>query len=290
MKKRPIARSGPRRTFLSPAVWWIDGPPGEATRFARGEIVCADAFDFLTSLQDNSADIVFIDPPFNLGKSYGRRGPDGDRLHEVEYLRFMTGILERSIQVLKPGGALFLYHVPRWASTFAEVLSKELVFRHWIAISMKNGFVRRERLYPAHYALVYFTKGKPAHFARPKIAPPRCPHCGQFIRDYGGYEEHIRNGINLSDIWDDVSPVRHKKYKKRKANELPMIIPRRAIEIAGHRNGLFVDPFAGSGSALIMARTKGMRFVGCDRERSNCKLIVTRFEELLERQKKARKK
>ena len=36
---------------------------------------------------------------------------------------------------------------------------------------MKNGFARGKKLYPAHYALLYFTKGMPASFQRPKILP-----------------------------------------------------------------------------------------------------------------------
>ncbi len=55
-----------------------------------------------------------------------------------------------------------------------SLLEQHLDFRHWIAISMKNGFVRGDHLYPAHYALLYYTKGKPESFNRPKVPKPIC--------------------------------------------------------------------------------------------------------------------
>jgi site-specific DNA-methyltransferase (adenine-specific) len=142
---------------------------------------------------------------------------------------------------------------------------------------MKNGFVRGDSLYPAHYALLYFSKGNPTSFNRPKISPSKCRHCGGYIKDYGGYEQHIKNGINLSDIWDDLSPVRHSKYKSRSSNELPSELPRRVAQISGLTNGLFVDPFAGSGTTLLAAKTEGMIFLGGDYDQQNCDLILRRL-------------
>jgi site-specific DNA-methyltransferase (adenine-specific) len=255
--------------------WW-QRQPTKIYRLPQGDIACCDALDLLTSLRHESADIVFLDPPFNLGKAYGKNGAGADRLTEDDYLEYMTLVLNESVNVLKKGGALYLYHIPRWAFRLASVLQSRLTFRHWIAVSMKNGFPRGDFLYPAHYSLLYFTKGEPAHFSRPKIKPPRCRHCNGYVRDYGGYERFVRRGINLSDIWDDISPVRHKKYKHRDSNELPITILRRVVEISGGPRRVLVDPFAGAGTSLVAAVEKRMRFVACDAELSFCKLIRRR--------------
>src|SRR5438132_6118359 len=121
----------------------------------KGDIVCGDALDFLNSLHDKSADIIFLDPPFNLGKRYGKNGAKADLIQQDAYFKYLSSVLERCAAVLKDGGALYLYHIPRWAFKFANVLEEHLTFRHWIAISMKNGFVRGASLYPAHYSLLY---------------------------------------------------------------------------------------------------------------------------------------
>lgn len=256
---------------------WGAPIPEHTYRVPDGEILCCDALDLLSAMQDETADIVFLDPPFNLGKKYGEKGKKADSLEESEYWDFMVRILERSMDILKPGGALYLYHLPRWAFQFSTLLHQRLLFRHWIAVSMKNGFARGQSLYPAHYALLYFTKGSPKTFTRPKIAPSRCRHCNKYIKDYGGYKQYIENGINISDVWDDLSPVRHSKYKTRGSNELPMELPRRVVEISGMPGGIFVDPFAGSGTTLLAARERGMFFVASDDDKQNCDLMSRRL-------------
>lgn len=269
-----------RRRPLSKRYWWNFAPPGELYRHSHGDIVRCDALQMLNSLSNESAEIVFLDPPFNLGKVYGRRGPHGDRLDEDYYFRYLTEVLDRSIAVLKAGGALYVYHLPKWAVRIGGYLHRRLTFRHWIAISMKSGFARGRSLYPAHYGLLYYTKGEPRNFRRPKTDPMRCRHCGRYAKDYGGYTDFIRKGINLSDVWDDLSPVRHKKHKSHKSNELPFDIPERVISMSGRRGGLFVDPFAGSGTSLIAAIERGMNFVACDREREKWLLIRRRLSAL----------
>jgi len=257
--------------------WWKTKPPVQIYQHSNGDIACADALDFLNALEDGCADIVFLDPPFNLGKAYGKNGSNGDRKKEEEYLDYMERIIIRSAEVLIDGGALYLYHIPKWAIRLTPFLEKNLNFRHWIAISMKNGFVRGDHLYPAHYALLYYTKGKPLVFHRPKITRPICVKCKKDLRDYGGYKEFVADGINLSDIWDDISPVRHRTTKTRVANELPQIILDRIVSISGRSTGLLVDPFAGGGSSVMAAITAGMSFAACDREMDYCLLIQNRL-------------
>ena len=270
-------RSGRQKQFSK---WWKRSHSKPLFTLPQGDIFCGDALDFLNTLKEESADIIFLDPPFNLGKRYGKRGAKADLIANDDYLEYLSSVLERAASVLKKGGALYLYHIPRWAFRLANVLEQHLTFRHWIAISMKNGFVRGMSLYPAHYSLLYFTKGEPRYFKRPKLPPSRCRHCNEYIKDYGGYKDFVKKGINLSDFWEDLSPVRHKKFKHRKPNELPLEIPRRVVTVSGRRGGVLVDPFAGSGASLVAAVEGGMKFVGCDSQQSYCRLMNNRIKRL----------
>lgn len=256
--------------------WWQGTYKGTVYHHAKGDIVADDALHCLESLRDGCADIIFLDPPFNLGKRYGKNGSHHDRKKEAEYLEYMEKVIARSATVLKPGGALYLYHIPKWAIRLGPFFEERLEFRHWIAISMKNSFVRGNHLYPAHYALLYYTKGEPSTFNRPKVPKPICARCKKDLRDYGGYKQYVADGINLSDVWDDVSPVRHRNTKTRTANELPLIIPDRVVTISGCKGGLLVDPFAGSGTTLLAAMKTGMRFVASDCEKEYCELMCAR--------------
>jgi site-specific DNA-methyltransferase (adenine-specific) len=241
-----------------------------------GVVHCADALAFLKGLKAGSASVIFLDPPFNLRKRYGRSSARRDASPDRKYFAFMSRVLLECERVLAPGGALYLYHLPRWALLLGRALARRLEFRHWIAVSMKNGFVSGDRLYPAHYALLFFTKGAPARFVRPKLPVQTCRHCGESIKDYGGYKHFVARGINLSDIWDDLSPVRHRPRKHRVANELPPALLARIVKISGHRRGLLVDPFVGSGTSLVAAVDAGMRFAAADREASACAVATRR--------------
>lgn len=233
---------------------------------------------FCKALRAETADIVFLDPPFNLGKDYGvaRWLENGD---PDAYEFYMKKLLRETVRILKPGGALFLYHLPYWAAKLSQELLERLRFRHWIAIAMKNGFVRGKNLYPAHYALLYYTKGEPAQFARPRLEPQLCRHCHKLVKDYGGYTNIIRNkGINLSDFWEDLSPVRHKIRKHRSANQLPVLLTDRVVAIAGPPGGVLVDPFAGTGTSLVSALQAGMYFVGNEISKRSLRICMRRLQ------------
>jgi site-specific DNA-methyltransferase (adenine-specific) len=250
-------------------------------RFRQSAVFTAtDGLRLMRALRPAIADVIFLDPPFNLGKDYGIKSRIEIAAPE-EYELYMTELIDESVRVLKDGGALFLYHVPYWASRLSKHLQMALRFRHWIAVSMKNGFVRGKNLYPAHYALLYYTRGGQTTFARPKLQPSTCRHCGEFVKDYGGYTEIIREkGINLSDFWDDLSPVRHKSTKLRAANQLPIQLTNRMLDIAGAKHGLLIDPFVGSGTSAVSALTHSMSFIGNDLSRRNVTLCMSRLSGL----------
>jgi site-specific DNA-methyltransferase (adenine-specific) len=247
----------------------------------EGYVAAGDALDFLRSIRGEAAGVVFLDPPFNLGKKYCAE-KEIDALPQRIYEGWLKEVLVEAVRILRPGGTLYLYHLPVWAVRFGEFLDSRLEFKHWIAIAMKNGFIRGKRLYPAHYGLLMFTKGEPARLTRPKLTPLRCRHCGEYVKDYGGYLPIIeKKGINLSDFWDDLSPVRHANRKHREANELPQLLFDRIIEISGSPGQLYVDAFAGTGSGVIAAARKGLRFAACDLVRANCNIISRRLDRLV---------
>jgi site-specific DNA-methyltransferase (adenine-specific) len=101
----------------------------------------------LAALKDECIDCVFADPPFNLAKDYGNGG-DKDDLGRREYLDWCRSWVTECVRVLKPGGALFTYNLPRNAFRLAAYLEdRGMSFRHWIAVSMKGSFKDFARLF-----------------------------------------------------------------------------------------------------------------------------------------------
>lgn len=250
-----------------------------AFEFRFGQLYQADCLDLLERLKDDVLDCVFADPPFNLGKRYGNGEVDDNR-EEADYLAWSHSWLDECVRVLKPGGALFVYILPQWGYRFAGHLEDQgMLFRHWIALSMKGTFPRGRKLYPAHYTLLYFTKGLPAVFNRVRLPIPACRHCGKDIKDYGGHRKYLNpEGLNLTDFWDDTAPARHRKFKARwHVNELKPMIAERCIRIATNRGDIALDPFGGGGSTYEAATGLNRYWIGS--EITDCQHIISRLTE-----------
>lgn len=237
----------------------------------KGYLEQLDCMEFLPKIKSNSIDCVFADPPFNLNKQYGPSAEDSRT--EQDYLQWTRKWLRECIRVLKPGGSLFIYNLPSWQIPTGAWLmaNKSLCFRHWISISMKNTPPRPGKLYPAHYGLLYFTKGKPKTFNKDsvRVALAKCRNCGAPLVDWGGYKDKLHpHGVNLSDVWTDTSPVRHKRYKVRETgvNELDPKIPERVILLTTNPGDLILDPFGGGGTTYRMAERHGRYWMGCEIE------------------------
>lgn len=243
-----------------------------------GSVYHADCMDLLATLKDSQINTVFADPPFNLAKDYGN-GKDKDDLLKVDYLTWCYRWMDECVRVLKPGGSMFVYNLPQWAFHLASHLeSSGMTFRHWIAVSMKGTFPRGRKLYPAHYALLYFTKGDPETFNRVRLPIPSCRHCGKDVKDYGGHRKFLNPlGLNLTDFWDDTAPARHQKFKARwHVNELKPMVPARCIELSTNEGEIVLDPFGGGGSTFEAAQLLKRYWIGS--EIVDCDLIRDRFE------------
>jgi site-specific DNA-methyltransferase (adenine-specific) len=233
-----------------------------------GRLYEADCMAILPSLKAETVDTIFADPPFNLKKHYGRRA--SDNRSDQKYLEWCQSWLSECERVLKPGGSLFLYNLPKWNMLLGAYLSGlGLDFRHWIAIEHKSSLPIAGRLYPAHYSLLYFSKGKPARFTRIRTPIETCRHCGGEIRDYGGHRHAMNpNGVNLKDVWTDIPPVRHRKFKpeKRQANVLSTKLLERVIEISTRPGDLVLDPFGGSGTTFAVCEQRHRHWIGIELE------------------------
>jgi len=243
-----------------------DATISPVSRTGHGAIFGEDCNVFLRSIRDETVDTVFADPPFNLKKIYGARS--NDDLTTEEYLTWCRSWIEEAARTLKPGGAFFLYNIPRWNILLGSHMTEiGLEFRHWIAVNLKLGLPIAKKLYPAHYSLLYFTKGKPKTFRKIRTPIQKCRHCGGEVKDYGGHRNAMNpKGVNLSDVWDDIPPVRHSKYKSgdRKANALSSKLLDRVIEISTEPGDLVIDPFGGSGTTFAVCEAKHRRWMGTD--------------------------
>jgi len=72
------------------------------------------------------------------------------------------------------------------------------------------------------------------------------------------------DGLNLSDVWSDISPVRHRTAKTRPYNELSPLLAARALHMSSVPRDLVLDPFGGSGTTYVVAEAMGRRWSGIE--------------------------
>ena len=289
-----VSEPQPSAPFHHPSTL-VSSPASRLTPVLRtdwGQLYQGDCLDLLRSLPAESVDMAFADPPFNLGKDYGRG--ISDAMQADEYLRWSKSWLSEAVRVLVPGGSLFVFNLPRWLIDYGAYLNTAgMQFRHWIAMRMPKAYPRGKRLSPAHYGCLYYSKGgEPKTFNRVYVPIQTCRHCGGEIRDYGGHRKALNSrGINLMDVvdvpedvwadapepshhetdwtltedlWEDIPPVRHSRYKLRGANELAPIMLERLIGVATNPGEIVLDPFGGSGTTYFAAEKLERRWIGTE--------------------------
>ena len=84
-------------------------------------------------------------------------------------------------------------------------------------------------------------------------------------------------GISISDIFMDINPVRHKKYKNRQANELPLRLLYRIIALTTNEGDTVLDPFGGSGTTYAVSEYLKRNWVGMEIGDTN--IIVERLND-----------
>jgi site-specific DNA-methyltransferase (adenine-specific) len=142
-------------------------------------------------------------------------------------------------------------------------------FRDWIVVDIKFGFPISGRLYPSHYSLLYFSKGRHRTFHNIRTPIKTCRHCGKETKDYGGHRGAMNpKGVNLSDVWDDIPPVRHWKFKSRNrpANCLSTKMLERVVGMSTNLGDVVLDPFGGSGTTYAVCERMERRWIGIELE------------------------
>ncbi|WHY20095.1 DNA methyltransferase [Paenibacillus sp. G2S3] len=243
-----------------------------------GKMYQGDCISLMNTMKNGSVDLIFADPPFNLDKVY--ESGMNDKITDEEYLRWTEEWVLKCVDLLKEGGSLFIWNLPKWNTYISDILNQRLTFKHWIAVDIKYRLPIKNKLYPSHYSLLYYTKGEKANtFNEQRLPLEICRKCGGDIRDYGGYKDKLNTlGINLTDVWYDIPPVRHSKYKTRDSNELSMKLLERVISLSSNEGDLVFDPFGGSGTTYAVAEIMKRKWIGV--ELGSVDLINKRLNDL----------
>jgi site-specific DNA-methyltransferase (adenine-specific) len=244
------------------------------------KVTNGDCLEVMSDIEDDSVDMSFADPPFNLEKKYGSYK---DQKPVAEYIDWCRKWLREMVRITKPTGSIFVHNVPKWLTYYACILNDIAYFRHWIAWDAMSSPLGKTLL-PAHYGVLFYTK-KPKGYKFYEIRAPhkRCRVCGSFLKDYGGKKDQMHAfGALVSDVWTDIHRIRHNVRRDEHPCQLPVPLLERLVLMSTDPGDTVIDPFLGTGTTAIAAKTLGRHFVGIDLDPEYVKIANDKLDKVKE--------
>ena len=232
----------------------------------KNKILQGDCLELFKKIPDNSIDMTFADPPFNLKKNYRSYK---DRLDFQEYLNWCRKWILEMVRVTKPTGSIFIHNIPKWLTYYATYLNDFAHFKHWISWDAPTAPMGKS-LQPANYGILFY--GKSAK--ETKINELRYPHKrdrkqGYLLKDYGGKKGQLHPfGSLVSDVWTDIHRIKHNKSRDPHPCQLPLHLLDRLVLLSTDENDTVLDPFSGTGTTAISAKRLGRKYIGFELDNS----------------------
>ena len=225
--------------------------------------------------------LTFLDPPFNQGKEYNSHNDD---MPEAEYWDWMTRVCKLIFEKTVDGGAIYFMQREKNTSFVLDALSKSgWTFQNLIIWRKKSSAVPGNTRFAKHYQIIAFaTKGqKPNTFNKLRIQPT--------LLVTEKYER--KTGMYITDVWDDIreltsgyfaghEPLRDRYKKRAHKQQSPVALLTRIILSSTKTDDLVFDPFAGTGTTLVVAKQLQRKSVGIELDADLVSLIEKRLGSL----------
>ena len=246
------------------------------------KIINGDCIKLLSAKEiSQKVDLAFLDPPFNQDKEYSSWN---DNLPESEYWRLMKDVCKNIFRITSSGGAIYFMQREKNVEFVLQILRETgWSLQNLIIWKKKSSAVPCSNKFGKHYQVIGFaTKGdKPRVFNRLRISPPLPPN----------YKYERENGIYLTDVWDDIreltsgyfvgdEAIRKENGDRFHKQQSPIALLLRIILSSTKIGDVVFDPFAGTGTTLVVAEQLKRKSIGIEIDQDNAKHIEHRLEEM----------
>ncbi|MDR1197944.1 MAG: site-specific DNA-methyltransferase [Prevotellaceae bacterium] len=233
-----------------------------------------DLFDIVDCLPKRFADLIIIDPPYNLTKEF-----NGFRFKSTsydKYLDYLRSWFPRVVSLLKSNGSLYLCGDWRCTSALQQVMNENLAVLNRITWQREKGRgasrnwknAMEDIWFGVNSASDYYFDVESVKQKRKVIAP---------YRENGkpkGWEETAAGNFRLtypSNFWDDISiPYWSMPENTEHPAQKPEKLIAKLILASCPEHGTVFDPFLGSGTTSVVAKKLNRQYVGIEMNREYC--------------------
>ena len=253
-----------------------------------------DCVENLKRVEAESVDLIFADPPFNIGYKYDVYD---DRQQAEDYLAWCGQWIDGCYQALKPTGTFWLAIGDEFAAELKiEAQKAGFHCRSWViwyytfGVNCVNGFTR------SHTHIFHFVKDK-KKFTFNRVNPQiRVPSARQLV--YGDNRANPAGRLpdntwilrpqdaptsfgTSHDTWYFARVAG--TFKEREGFhgcQMPEQLLARIIRSTSNPQELVLDPFGGSGTTMCVAKKLGRQFIGLELSEEYVKYINERIERI----------
>jgi len=231
----------------------------------------------LVKVKDSSVDLVFLDPPFNQGRTYDKHN---DSMNEADYWNWMRDVTWMCYKKLKPGGSLyFMQREKNVHRVMIALISLGFKFNNLIIWKKMSSAVPLKRGYNKSYQIIAFgSKGKVKTFNKLRIDLPLEAH----------QKIPRKRGVQLSDVWGDIreltsgyysgdEPLRDPKGDRIHKQQMPNELIMRIILSSTMPGDTVLDPFAGTGTTGVIAKQLGRKSILIEQSERHIGTIAKRI-------------
>jgi DNA modification methylase len=223
------------------------------------KIICGDCIEILGKVSEPFADLIFADPPFNIGYKYDKYY---DKVKSKNYIAWTKEWMGVCKKVLKPAGSFYIAIGDEYAANVKIIAEKiGLFMRNWIIWHYTFGQQTKKKFARAHTHIFYFVNDK-KNFTFNEHAV-RVPSDRQLI--YGDKRANPK-GKMPDDVWVEFSRVcgTFRERQEWHPCQMPENLLKRIIAVSSNSGDCVLDPFSGSGTTLAAAKQLGRNYAGVE--------------------------